>query len=150
MTVLAPLVKRIEVGCTRERAFQVFTEEIHLWWPVEGHSLGEDKVDKVVLEPGPGGRILERWHDGTECSWGEMSVWDPPRRIAFSWLPNPETGGTTQVEVSFEPHGQGTVVTLEHRGWEAEYDDVEERHAGYDTGWDRLLLLYKRSAEKDA
>jgi uncharacterized protein YndB with AHSA1/START domain len=148
MTVLAPLVKRIEVGCAPERAFEVFTEGIHLWWPLEGHSLGEGKVDRVVFEAGVGGRILERWRDGTECSWGEVSVWEPPRRIAFSWLPNPETGGTTQIEVTFEPGNPGTIVTLEHRGWEEGYADVEERHANYDTGWEGVLALYKSTAEE--
>ena len=145
MNVLAPLVKTIEVDCDVERAFDVFTRGIDDWWPVAGHSLDEEKVESIVFESGIGGRILERWHDGTERSWGEISAWEPPHRIAFSWLPNPDTGKSTQIEVRFRAAGSRTEVTLEHRGWERSTDD-EGRRANYDTGWDGVLGLYAESA----
>lgn len=147
MNVLAPLVKTIEVDCDVERAFDVFTSEIDEWWPREGHSLGEDKVERVAFESRLGGRVFERWHDGSEYSWGEVNVWEPPHRIAFSWLPNPESGLATEVEVTFRSEGQKTVVTLEHRGWERSSDE-KARRANYDTGWERLLGLYAESAAR--
>lgn len=145
MNVLAALIKTVEIDCDVHRAFEVFTSGIDGWWPVAGHSLGEDEVERVEFEPRLGGRVFERWHDGTECSWGEVSVWEPPHRVVFSWLPNPENGRSTEVEVTFRAGGTGSIVTLEHRGWERNADEEARRH-NYDTGWDRLLALYARSA----
>jgi uncharacterized protein YndB with AHSA1/START domain len=144
---LAPLVKTVVVGCSPEHAFEVFTRDINLWWPVEGHSLGEEKVDLVVFEQQDGGRVLERWHDGTECVWGVVSTWEPPRRVTFSWHPNPEAKDRTDIEVTFEPSADGTVVTLEHRGWDADYENVEERRHNYDSGWEGTLKLYAERAD---
>ena len=143
MTVLAPLVKSVEVACDVSRAFEVFTRDIDRWWPVAGHSLREDRVERVEFEERLGGRILERWHDGTECAWGEVRIWDPPHRVAFSWLPNPDTGHATEVEVTFRPSETGTTVTLEHGGWDPEVDD--ERRKNYDSGWEGVLDLYARA-----
>ena len=44
----------------------------------------------VTLEPRLGGRIYERTSDGTEIDWGEITDWDPPRRLAYLW----HIGGT--------------------------------------------------------
>ena len=147
MDVLAPLVKTVEVGCSVERAFEVFTEGIDSWWPAdEGHSLGADKVETVVFEPRHGGRLLERWKTGEEHVWGSVSVWEPPRRLAFSWLPNPESGGETEIEVTFEASGDATKVTLEHRGWQRAFPDTEKRRRNYDTGWEFTLGCFEKVA----
>jgi len=41
----------------------------------------------------------------------------------------------TEVEILFDPDGNGTVVNLEHRGWERLGDRAEEARAGHDGGW---------------
>ena len=146
MNVLAPLVKAIEVDCDVDRAFDVFTNGIDRWWPRAGHSLGEEKVERIGFESRLGGRVFERWHDGTECSWGEVNVWEPPHRIAFSWLPNPESGRATEIEVTFRPVGKKTVVTLEHRGWEQSSEE-QTRRTNYDSGWEGVLALYARAVD---
>jgi len=38
-----------------------------------------------VLQAGVGGRIYERAADGTEHEWGEVTVWQPPERLAYLW-----------------------------------------------------------------
>src|SRR4051794_40483160 len=114
-----PVRARTTVHCAPEVAFAAFTERFAEWWPVAGHSVGEDRVATVVFEGRAGGRLFERWHDGHEADWGEVVAWEPPVRIVFTWRPNP-TDAATEVEVRFSAlEGALTRIELEHRGWEA-------------------------------
>jgi len=53
--------------------------------PVIPFSAGEDKVRDVTVERHVGGRVYERWADGTEHAWGELLVYQPPERFAMTW-----------------------------------------------------------------
>jgi uncharacterized protein YndB with AHSA1/START domain len=49
---------------------------------------------------------------------GKITVWSPPDHLAFTWRQatfTPEQ--STEVSVRFEPMGEETRVTVEHRGW---------------------------------
>lgn len=141
-TGIAPLVKEVSVSAPPARAFEVFTAEIGAWWPAQTHSVEPDRVRDVVLEGRAGGRILEVWEDGTELSWGEVELWDPPRRVRFSWHPGTDPATAGEIEVSFDATGDGTRVTLEHRGWERLGARAAELRANYDEGWDFVLGRY--------
>jgi hypothetical protein len=136
------LRKVVTVRCSVEHAFRTFTADIAAWWPLATHSVGEDRAARVVFEGHAGGRIYEIWDDGTEYEWGTVVLWEPPRRVAFSWSPNPERTVSTEVEVCFAPHGEVTLVELEHRGWERLEDSAADVHASYDSGWDVVLRAY--------
>ena len=138
-TELPPLVKELTVAAPVERAWKVFTDEIDAWWPVATHSIAPDRVKEIVFEARKGGRIVERWDDGTESSWGEVDVCEPPNRLRFSWHPNPDRPAATEVEVTFTPAGSETLVRLEHRGWERLRDEGAKSRADYDGGWDYVL-----------
>jgi uncharacterized protein YndB with AHSA1/START domain len=98
--------------------------------------------DLARLDPpaGPGSRIVEHARDGRSQAWGEVLVWDPPRRVVFTfgayagWDPLPE------VEVTFSPEGSGTRVSLEHRGWERLGETGRTERPGYDAGWDEVFV----------
>jgi uncharacterized protein YndB with AHSA1/START domain len=120
------------VAASPERAFSVFTDGIGTWWDPSHHIL-EGELAEMVFEPSVGGWVYDRGVDGSECRWGQVIVYEPPRHVAFLWLINTswqlETDPTkaSEVHVTFEAHGDGrTLVTLEHRhldrhgeGWEA-------------------------------
>ena len=73
----------------------------------------------MVLQDGVGGRIYERTGDGTEHDWGEVTVWQPPERLAYLWHLGRERADATEVEIRFVAQGTGaTRVEIEHRGWE--------------------------------
>ncbi|MDQ3982581.1 MAG: SRPBCC domain-containing protein [Actinomycetota bacterium] len=72
-------------------------------------------------------------------SWGEIDVYEPPRRVRFSWHPDKERAASTEVEVTFTAIEGGTLVRLEHRAWERLGDAGEESRADYDKGWDFVL-----------
>ena len=138
--------KTITVSRPIEDAFWLFTEGIGTWWPLATHSVGDERAETAVFEGRVGGRIYERWDDGTEAPWGEVLVWEPPRRVVYSWQPNPERPAPTEVEVRFLPEGDSTRVELEHRGWERMGADASEAMAGYDSGWPVVLASYVERA----
>jgi uncharacterized protein YndB with AHSA1/START domain len=144
--------KSIVVGTPPEVAFRVFTEGIGDWWPARTHSVGEDRVEAVVLEGGQGGRFYERLEDGTEHEWGRVTEWDPPHRLAFSWYPGRGSETSQVVEVRFEPEDGGTRVELEQRGWEALGDRAERTLASYDgeRGWALVLRAYAENLGEHA
>ena len=73
----------------------------------------------VVLQGGVGGRIYERTADGVEHDWGEVTVWEPPTRLAYLWHLGRDRADATEVEIRFLAQGAAaTRVEIEHRGWE--------------------------------
>jgi hypothetical protein len=57
---------------------------IGTWWPADHTVTGDDDL-AVVLEPRRGGRIFERTRDGVEHDWGEVTIWEPPTRLGYTW-----------------------------------------------------------------
>ena len=56
------------------------------------------------------GRVYERTPDGTEHDWGEVEVWDPPRRLVYLWHIYGERADATRVEIRFIRSGDTTTV----------------------------------------
>ena len=142
-----PVRVAVEVRRGVEEAFRVFTTDIGAWWPLLGHSVAPDKVEAVVLEGRPGGRLYERWRDGGEADWARVLAWEPPARLVLAWRPNPERRAETEVKVRFVAvEADHTRVELEHRGWERLGDLAAEARASYDGGWPGVLDAYAGAA----
>jgi uncharacterized protein YndB with AHSA1/START domain len=146
MKVLTPVRKTIEVSCTPERAFDVFTKEIGTWWPLNTHTMLDGDATGCVFGTAPGEKIYETAPDGTKCVWGRVTTWEPPRHVTFEWKPNTNDKPPTEVDVTFEPSEGGTMVTLIHSGWERLGDGADEARASYVTGWDPVLGQYAKTA----
>ena len=137
-----PVRKQVRVGIGAEDAFRLFVEDIARWWPVDVHSRAAHgqyrdgvTVERVVFEQRVGGRLYEVTSEGLEGSWAEVVVFEPPTRVVLAWKPNDRREPPTEVEVRFEPDADGTIVRLEHRGWEALGARAAEARDGYDHGW---------------
>jgi uncharacterized protein YndB with AHSA1/START domain len=144
-TRVEPIRKSITVDASVDHAFEVFTERMGEWWPAKTHSAHKELTDEAGLEPRLGGAIFELWRDGRE-DWGEITVWEPPHRLVFTWHPGLPPEETTEVEVRFAADGDSTVVELEHRGWEARGERAAEVRADYDQGWIGVLEHYAKAA----
>ncbi|MGH3024226.1 MAG: SRPBCC family protein [Gaiellaceae bacterium] len=142
---IEPVRKSVVVDAPVEHAFRVFTERIGEWWPVKTHSVHEELAETAGFEPRLGGAVFELWRDGRE-NWGEVTAWEPPHRLVFTWRPGLQPEQTTEVEVRFTPREGSTVVELEHRGWEARGEQAAEVRAGYDEGWAPVLDRYAELA----
>ena len=144
--MIEPVRRSVHVDVAPEVAFRVFTERFGDWWPVASHSAYAADAAAAVLEPRPGGRLYEVSRDGDENTWGEVTVWDPPRTLTFSWSPNLDKDGDTEVEVRFTPNGAGTRVELEHRAWEALGERAARARENYESGWVPVLERYAAAA----
>ena len=142
---LEPIVREIEVARAPADAFRIFTEGFGTWWPADRFSMAADDdgqaPDRVVFEPGHGGRIYEVWADGSEHDWGRVTAWEPPARVVFDWKPNDLDHPYTEVEVTFSPNASGgSLVRLEHRKWELLGADLGARgREAYVNGWPYVL-----------
>jgi uncharacterized protein YndB with AHSA1/START domain len=144
----------ITVEAPIDRAFSVFTAGFDSWWPRAHHVLPADLAD-VVLEGAAGGRWYERGVDGTECDWGRVLVWDPPRAIALSWHLNadfeydPDPDRASRVDVRFTAEGPGsTRVELAHTELDRVGESWPKLLAGISAegGWRTLLERYAARA----
>jgi uncharacterized protein YndB with AHSA1/START domain len=121
----------LRVAATPERAFAAFTDEIGEWWQPNGiFQLTPAGPGVMLFEPGPRGRLVERYASGEEYEVGRIIRWDPPVELAFHWRPASFSAEqTTEVDVRFEPLGAGTRVVVEHTGWDAIAPEHAARHA---------------------
>jgi uncharacterized protein YndB with AHSA1/START domain len=110
------------VAVPPRRAFDLFTGDIARWWrPGPRFRVAGERDGALRFEGGPGGRLLQDLDDGSPpFVVGDVRAWEPGARLLLSWrLGNFAPGEATEVEVHFTPSGQGTRVTLEHRGFAA-------------------------------
>jgi len=143
--VIEPLRIQFEVACTPEHAFEVWTTQTSRWWP-SGHSVSGAPV-AVLIEPGVGGRIYERTAEGGEIDWGEVTVWDPPRRLGYLWHIRRDRTDATDVVISFLAEGESTRVEIEHRGWERLGAQGEAWRDANRAGWAGLLPHFVSACE---
>lgn len=115
---MGPIVVEFTVEKTAKHAFEVWAGRPSLWWP-KSHTVNKQEDLAVVFEPHPGGRIFERTRDGAENDWGEVTIWEPPRRLAFTWHLFFDPVEATNVEITFSEIGAtSTRIRIEHSGWE--------------------------------
>jgi len=144
-------------------AFDVFTLEIDQWWRRgRAYRIAGKEPGALHLEPRLGGRVFEQYSTRRGAAVheiGTITAWEPPAHFAFEWRGvNFRPGETTHVAVWFEPSGDGTRVTLEHRGFAALPDDHPVRHGKpvdvfiRDMGmwWASLLTSLRERAEDRA
>lgn len=140
MTGAAVLVATT-VAADPETAFRLFTVEVDRWWrrgPV--YRFRPDADGTMRFEPGPDGRLVERYGDGSEYEVGRIRAWEPGRRLAFSWRnPNYASGEETEVEVRFSTAPGGTRVTVRHTGLDRLRPGHPARHGLGDVALLRMM-----------
>jgi uncharacterized protein YndB with AHSA1/START domain len=94
----------------------------------------------VTLEGRVGGRIFERAADGVEHDWGEVTVWEPPRRLAYLWHLGQHADTATEVDIRFRAAGVDlTRIQIVHAGWERFGDAAQVLRERNRAGWDTVL-----------
>ena len=87
---------------------------------------------RAQLDPRPGG-IYRVTMDAANIARGEYVELDPPHRVVFTWGWEGNAAippGTTTVEVTLRPDGDGTIVALRHTGLPG-----ASAAATHDEGW---------------
>ena len=151
--MVTSLKKSVTVDAPAEVAFRVFTQ-MKNWWPLDSHHIGKSKCVDAVIEPRVGGRWFEKGEDGSECEWGHVVAWEPPRRLVVTWEINADWKADatlkTEVEVQFIAEGPTkTRVELEHRHLDRFGSRADEMRGIFDSesGWTGMLQKYVKAAE---
>lgn len=150
-----PIRQAVTVPCDPERAFALFTEQMGTWWPVDAYSRSvsefkdEDiRVARLEFQARMGGRILEHTSAGRILPWAEVIAWHPPHSVLLAWRPHAEPEPPTEVEVTFTPRDVGTLVELEHRGWERLSEAFRgEMYEIYARGWITTIACFAVAAQ---
>ncbi|MGH2803170.1 MAG: SRPBCC family protein [Thermoleophilaceae bacterium] len=122
-----PLRHELRIAAPPEVVFPYFTDPARMvaWMGVA-----------ALLDPRPGGTFrLEA--NGRDVVLGEYLEVEAPRRVVFTWgfegTERVAAAGSTRVEVTLEPDGNGTLLTLDHHGLP---DRAREAH---EQGWNHYL-----------
>ena len=134
------VVVALRVKAPPDRAFEVFTKEIALWWRPNVLFLTTPRKPGVLsFEGGQGGRLVETLDGGKVFEIGRITAWAPPHRLAFHWRQAMfPLDLVTEVEVTFEAIGDETRVSVDHRG----FDRVPQGSAGRHGMPDAVLLKH--------
>jgi hypothetical protein len=148
------VIVSLRVAATPERAFEVFTRDVGLWWrPNSLFHFTPRSPGVVSFEGELGGRFIETLPSGKVFEIGRITAWEPGVRLAFGWRQATFTPDQhTEVEVRFEPVGAETRITVEHRGWDTVPAEHLARHGFPDTlflrrhgeWWNALLAALKQ------
>lgn len=144
--------KHIVVETSQQRAFRVFTDGIDRWWPRD-HHIGASPLERMILEPYPGGRWYSICKDGSQVEVGKVVAWQPPVRVVLAWQITAswqyDPSFSTEIEVGFFAEGpRRTRVELEHKQLErygAEAEAVKQTFEA-DDAWAASLAGFARAA----
>lgn len=127
---MSAVVVALRVSVSPARAFDAFTQDIGLWWRPNGLFQLTPRGDGVLsFEPGPEGRLVTTLANGKVFEIGRITDWSPPHKLAFTWRQASfAPDQMTQVEISFEPVGEETRVSVTHRGWDTIPQEHVARH----------------------
>lgn len=149
----------LRVRARPDRAFEVFTREIALWWqPNQLIRITDVGGEVLALDAREGGALTATTPNGDVFEIGRITVWEPPSRLVFSWRQQSfRPDQTTEVDIRFESVGDGeTRVTVQHFGWDAFPPEHAARH-GFPEGvflrrlgewWTTLISAMARRIER--
>jgi uncharacterized protein YndB with AHSA1/START domain len=142
-----PLRTTFDVARPAEQVFRIWTADFGRWWP-RGHTASGEASAQVMFEARLGGRIYERTASGVTHEWGEITVWEPPRRLGYQWYLRRDRTDATEVEITFHDEGVGTRVEIEHRGWERLGAGGSDWREANKAGWGGLLPHFIEACAK--
>src|SRR2546427_3308943 len=121
------IIREVRIDASPDEVFPFFTDpaKMIVWKAVE-----------ATLDPRPGG-VFRINVTGRDVARGEYVEIDPPHRVVFTfgWESegSPEPPGSTTVEITLFPDGEGTLLRLVHSGV------PHEARARSTEGWDHYL-----------
>ena len=123
----APIVRSVDVRVTPERLFELLVEPAALerWWP-----------DVADLEPRVGGRVRMEFRGGESVVNGEVTRFEPPYSLGFTWVRAESPDVTTQVDFTVTALDEGrSRIEVVHSRWE----QAPELRPMHDAGWAHFL-----------
>jgi uncharacterized protein YndB with AHSA1/START domain len=122
-----------------DQVFRAFTDPdwYGQWWGPEGT---RSEVKQLDLRVGGAYKVNMVMPDGSvHVMYGSYREIDPPQLLAYSlaWEGDP---AETLVTLEFEPHDDGTELTLTHEGF-ADQVRADQHEHGWTSSFERLVSL---------
>ena len=70
--------------CGADDAFSAYTGRIGEWWDPR-YTANAETLEGVTIEPSVGGRVYATHSDLGEHLWGEVTRWEPGRRLVHTF-----------------------------------------------------------------
>lgn len=112
----AAIAREYTLGCSPEHAFATYTERIGEWWDGR-YTASAETLEAVTIEPRVGGRVYATHSDLGRHDWGEVTAWEPGRRLAHTFTLAQDEQHPTEVSVELVASEGGCIVRFEHGGW---------------------------------
>lgn len=145
---LNTIEKEITVAASQQTAFEVFVNQMGLWWPASGHN--EDcPMVRVGLEAKAGGRWIGYNAEGNERDLGKVLIYEPYTLFALDWQTdaafafNPDLHSEVRVEFTSEGKNH-TRVRLTHKNLHLLGN--RENAMAIDEGWGGIMVVYQQFA----
>lgn len=97
-------------------AFDAYTGRIAEWWDPR-YTANADTLASVTIEPRVGGRVFATHDDLGDDVWGEVTAWEPGRRLVHTFTLAQDPEHPSEVEVEFAPERTGSRMRFQHGGW---------------------------------
>jgi uncharacterized protein YndB with AHSA1/START domain len=126
--------------------WSALTDNIGDWWPAEFYAGGEAGARSFMLEPTPGGRMLESWDGGGGVLWGTVVGIDPGTLLQVLGTVFPNWGGPSQWYGTWQLESSGDQTLLKFS--ESVVGRVTDAGTQEkDKGWRFLLAVMKAHIE---
>jgi hypothetical protein len=136
------IVHELTLQCRADHAFVVYTERIGEWWDPR-YTANADTLEGVTIEPRVGGRVFATHSDVSRDDWGEVTVWEPDRRLVHTFTLAQDPEHPSEVAVEFVDAEGGCALHFEHGGWTDANEAVREKFGD----WPYLLGRFADLAE---
>jgi uncharacterized protein YndB with AHSA1/START domain len=141
----SPITYEYSLGCSAERAFDTYTGRIGEWWDPR-YTANAETLQAVTIEPRVGGRVYATHSDMGKDDWGEVTVWEPGRRLVHTFTLAQDAENPSEVAVEFAPHdgqgaGTGCTARFAHGGWTEANAVVRKKFSDWPVMLDRFVAL---------
>ena len=155
MVAPEPIVEARSLAIAPLRAFALFTTDLSLWWP-QAYSWSQGSLDRIWIDDHPAGLAREVDQAGLERIWGFVIDCDPPHRLAFRWMIDPDRAlqrdparaSLVEIAIARDADADASRVTLTHGEFDRHPGDTAAYRAGLaaDQGWPYLMDLLANAA----
>jgi hypothetical protein len=142
VTSVEPIVHEYALRCDPESAFVIYTTRIGDWWDPR-YSANPETFTSVTIEPWVSGRIYASHEDLGQHDWGEVTLWQPGRRVVHTFTLAQDPSHPSEVAAKFEPgeDGPGCILRFEHGGWNETNAATREEFGDWPVMLDRFAAL---------
>ena len=135
-----PIAFEYRLDCGPEQAFATYTGRIAEWWDPR-YTASPGTLEAVTIEPRVGGRVYATHSDSGVHYWGEVTVWEPGRRLVHTFTLAQSPQHPSEVAVEFVPADRGCTVRFAHGGWTEASAAAREKFGDWPVMLDRFAAL---------